>query len=288
MILIADSGSTKCDWVLLDEHGDIIFKANTLGLNPDILTTQKMHRRLADSEEIAHVNDDVKQIYFYGAGCGTEKNKIRLRHFLEKYFRNASVEVHEDILAACLSLTDQPGIVCVLGTGSNACYFDGETARVSAVSLGYIIMDEASGSYYGKQLLRDYFYNKMPLEIKAKFEEENDLSPDVVKHNIYKQENPNAYLGRLARVIFSYEEYPEYARNLVADGLREFIDNWVLSLPESKSVPVHFVGSIAHFSKEIIEEIMKEKGLILGNIQRRPADGLTKYFQNRIKESVEN
>src|SRR5699024_7072087 len=130
MTLIADGGSTKCDWVLLDRDGEIIFKSRTKGLNPSILTTHELHKRIAESEEIAHVNNEVEQVYFYGAGCGTEKRRIRLKRFFEKYFRRAKCEVQEDIVAACLSVTDEPGIVCVLGTGSNSCYFDGKSTRI--------------------------------------------------------------------------------------------------------------------------------------------------------------
>src|SRR5690625_3728744 len=172
MILIADSGSTNCDWVLLDNYGGIVFRTNTRGLNPDILTTQELHKRVANSEEIAHVKQDIDAVYFYGAGCGTEKNKKRLKRFFEKYFRYATCHVHADLMAACLSVTNEPGIVCVLGTGSNSCYFDGEQSIPTAPSLGYILMDEGSGNYFGKELLREYFYKRMPPDLAKKFRTE--------------------------------------------------------------------------------------------------------------------
>src|SRR5699024_5728760 len=174
MILIADSGSTKCDWVLLSHEGEVILKTQTLGINPNMLTTQMMHKRIAQSEEIAHINQEVEQIYFYGSGCGTSKNRNRLKRFLEKYFRRAECEVHEDLLAACHAVTTEPGVVCILETGSNSCYFDGEHTQPNAPSLGYLIMDEASGCYFGKHLLSDYFYKRMPLNIAQKFKSEFD------------------------------------------------------------------------------------------------------------------
>ncbi len=282
MVLLADGGSTKCDWVLLDEIGSVVFKSRTQGLNPNMLTTQKMHKRLAQSEEIAHVNQDIKHVYFYGAGCGSEKARIRLKRFLEKYFRHAECEVYEDLMAACLSVTDRPGIVCILGTGSNSCYFDGINAEVAAPSLGYSVMDEASGNYFGKQLLRDYFYKKMPAEIAEKFKAEYDLFPHTIKENLYRNENASSYLAAFARFMFSFDPLPEYFRTLIAKGIEDFTENWILTLPQAKECPIHFVGSIAHFSKEIIAEVLESKGLSIGNVTRHPVDGLTAYFQNRI------
>lgn len=285
MILIADSGSTKCDWVLLDNDGEIIFKTRTLGLNPNVLTTQKMHKRLAQSEEIAHVNEEIERIYFYGAGCGTEKNKIRLKRFLEKYFRRANCEVHEDLLGACLSVTNSPGVVGILGTGSNACYFDGMGTKTHTPSMGYLLMDEASGNYFGKKLLQDYYYEEMPAEIAKEFAKEFELFPHEVKENLYKKDNPNAYLANFAKFIANYDPLPEYFFDMLEKGLEVYINKWILPFPEAKEMPIHFVGSIAYFAKDIISKTLSEKGLELGNIQKRPIDSLTEYFQVRIRNS---
>lgn len=284
MVLIADSGSTKCDWVLLDSStGDTIFKTRTLGLNPDVLTTQKMHKRLAESDEIAHVSEEVTQIYFFGAGCGTEKNKIRLKRFLEKYFRRAGSEVHEDLMGACLSVTNAPGIVCILGTGSNACLFDGKHLETHTPSMGYILMDEASGNYFGKRLLRDYYYRDMPLDIAQKFAKKYELIPQEVKTNLYKKDNPNAYLADFAKFIFSFDSMPDYIENMLRKGLNIYLDKWVVPFSEAKELPIHFVGSIAFYSKNIIAEVLEERNWTLGNIQQNPIDSLTIYFQNKIK-----
>lgn len=283
MILIADSGSTKCDWVLLDQEGKIIFKTKTLGLNPNVLTTQKMHKRLAQSAEIAHINEEVEKIYFYGAGCGTEKNKLRLKRFLEKYFRKATCEVHEDLMGACLSVTNSPGIVGILGTGSNACYFDGSDINTLTPSMGYILMDEGSGNYFGKKLLTDYYYEDMPKEVAKKFSKEFETDPQEVKNNLYKKENPNSYLSSFSTFLFSYETMPVYIENMMRDGLNVFIDRWVLPLVDDKELPIHFVGSLAFYAKDILEAVLKENGLTLGNIQRYPIDSLTVYFQEKLR-----
>lgn len=283
MILIADSGSTKCDWAVLNADGDFVLKTRTLGLNPNLLTTQMMHKRLAKSDELAHIKDDINHIYFYGAGCGTEQNKARLNRFLKKYFRHAKSETHEDLLGACLAVAKKPGITCILGTGSNACYFDGKRAVSNTPSLGYMIMDEASGNYFGKQLLRDYFYKKMPTAIAKRFESAFPLYPHQINESLYKGDNPSAYLAEFAGFMFKEATLSPYFKNLLSKGLRIFIENHVLTFSEAKTQPIHFVGSIAYFSKEIIPEVLEDYNLTLGNILRHPIDGLLEHFQQRIK-----
>lgn len=286
MILIADSGSTKCDWVLLSDEGEIIFKTQTLGLNPNTLTTQKMHKRLAQSNEISHVNDKVDRIYFYGAGCGTKKNQHRLKRFLEKYFRRSIADVQEDLMSACLAVTPhKPGIICILGTGSNSCYYDGKNIETPSPSLGYLIMDEGSGNYFGKRLLRDYFYKKMPKKIALKFKSEFELDPSELKISFYKEQNPNAFLAKFSRFIFENTDEEDYFKNLLKSGFQDFIDNWVNPLSDGLDKPIHFVGSVAHFSKNEIAEVIEENNLTLGNIIRYPIEGLTNYFQEKLKEN---
>lgn len=283
MVLIADSGSTKCDWVLLDSKGDFIFKTRTLGLNPNILTTQKMHRRLAKSEEIAHVSEEISRVYFYGAGCGTERDRLRLKRFLEKYFRRAECDVQEDLMGACLSVTNAPGIVGILGTGSNACFFDGEKLRTHTPSMGYVLMDEASGNYFGKNLLKDYYYRNMPDDIANKFSKEYNLNPQAVKDSLYKNDNPNAYLAEFAKFLFSYKSMPSYMEKIIKDGFELFLERWILPFKEAKEFPIHFVGSIAFYAKNIIVKSLDDQGLTPGNFQRNPIDSLTKYYQKKIK-----
>ncbi len=287
MILIADGGSTKCHWVALDHDGNEVFKAKTKGLNPDVLTTQKLHKRIAESEEISHISQGVERVYFYGSGCGTEENKLRLKRFLEKYFRHAKCEVEEDLLAACLSATTDPGIVCIMGTGSNACYFDGKKrVEVPCPSLGYMIMDEASGSYLGKVMLRAYFYHQMPEDLAKRFEEEFNLSPQNIKNNIYKHQNANAYLAKFAGFIFKHDPLPDFLKKMVKREFEVFVDNWISNIPQAKEVPIHFIGSIAHFSKEVIAEVLEERGYTLGNVVWRPIEGLTRYFQQKIRTEL--
>lgn len=279
MILIADGGSTKCDWVALNQSREVVFKTQTLGLNPTVLSTQKIHQRIVENEKITHIKEKVSAVYFYGAGCGTSRSQAKLVRFFKNYFTGSCCEVKGDLYAACYAVTRQPGIVCILGTGSNSCYFDGEELKSNAPALGYAIMDEASGNYFGKKLIRDYFYEAMPQNIACAFETEYDLDPAHIRHNLYQKEHPNSYLADFAQFIFKKDPLPPYFQKLLKEGLQNFIKYRVLSYPESQEVPIHFVGSIAHYSQAIIDDLLRESGLIEGTIIQRPIDGLIKKFQ---------
>lgn len=279
MTLIADGGSTKCDWVLLDNSGNQIFKTRTLGLNPSVVPEEELLIRIKENSDLKEVYDQVNVVDFYGAGCGTETPRVILHKILQSLFTQAKVTVAEDMVAAALAVTDQPGIVCIFGTGSNSCYFDGKTTRTSVDSLGYILMDEASGNYFGKRLIRDYFYKKMPAQIATDFEKRFDLTPDVIKTNLYKKPNPNTYLASFAEFIFTREEVNGYFYNLISEGVLKFIENKILCYKEAQQVPIHFIGSIAHFSKDIIKDCLNRYNLELGKVVQRPIDGLIEYYR---------
>jgi N-acetylglucosamine kinase-like BadF-type ATPase len=181
MILIADGGSTKADWILLDKTGEQVFKTRTEGLNPEILSESLLTIRIQENKELATCKDQVSEVYFYGAGCGTKRLTLLLSKVFESFFVNAKVVVKEDTYAAVYAVTTKPGIVCILGTGSNSCYFDGKNVETRVASLGYILMDEASGNYFGKRLIRDYYYGKMPKKAAELFEQQFDLDADTIK-----------------------------------------------------------------------------------------------------------
>ena len=281
MILIADGGSTKCDWILLNAKGEVIEKTRTLGLNPTVVPQADMIARIQNNKTLKHVFETTEIVDFYGAGCGTKTPRLLLKEVLNKLFTSATVTVSEDLAAAVYAATTEPGIVCILGTGSNSCYFDGTEIHSGAPSLGYSIMDDASGNYFGKQLLRDYFYNKMPLKVASEFEGNYELDPDVIKLNLYKKPNPNAYLASFAEFIFLCKQDENYFDSLIKKGIKLFIENQVLIYKEAKEVPIHFVGSIAHFSKEMIRECLQEYNLQPGNFVKRPIDGLINYYKTQ-------
>jgi N-acetylglucosamine kinase-like BadF-type ATPase len=286
MVLIVDSGSTKCDWIAVDNNGKQLFeKIRTPGLNPAILKEKELNKIIRDSKELAKIKHDVTHVFFYGAGCGTEKPRTMLTHVLQFIFLNGIVEVQEDTMAAVMATLnhdDEAAVVCIMGTGSNCSYFDGDKLHQRVKSLGYIVMDDASGNYYGKQLIRDYYYNHMPENIKIAFSSKYNLEADFIKYHLYKQNNPNAYLATFAEFMFLNKD-SEYMKELIRNGLRLFAKNMILQYKEEiKTVPVHFAGSIAFYAQEEVKEIAKEFGFKVGNFQRRPIEGLVTYHTKNL------
>ena len=283
MILITDGGSTKCDWILLDQTGDIVLKTRTKGLNPAVVPEENVRERILANQDLQPYVNEVTVVDFYGAGCGTKTPIMMLTKILNEIFPAAKVSVNEDMVAAVYAATTDPGIVCILGTGSNSCYFDGTNVHNGIESLGYTLMDEASGNYFGKRLIRDYFYKKMPTQLALEFEKRFNLDPDEIKNHLYKRHNPNMYLASFAEFIFTSTEVNGYFYKLITEGMLKFIEYRILCFKESQNVPIHFIGSIAHFSEDIIKDCMKPYNLELGNIIRRPIDGLLDYYrQNKL------
>ncbi len=285
MILITDSGSTKCDWIAIDNDGNELFKARTRGMNPAILSVEQLHERILESHELVEHREKVDKIYFYGAGCGTEKPRLALDGLLRQYFSNHDeIVVKEDTAAAVYAAVgDRPGIVCILGTGSNCCFSDGKEIHQKIVSLGYTIMDEASGNWYGKELIRDYSFKSMPQRLRERFSSAYDLDPDFVKRNLYKEPNPNAYLAKHAEFIFQNLDEP-YIKKVLRRGLRKFSRNMILQFHEEiKEYKVHFVGSIAYFAERRIKQVADEFDYEVGNIVRRPIEGLVDYHIRKLK-----
>ena len=282
MIVIADGGSTKCDWILLDENGDQKRKTRTKGLNPAVFEMKTLRKRLEESSDLKEMKTQVTKVDFYGAGCGTPTPKANLKTLLEEFFPGIEINVEEDMLAAARAATTEPGIVCILGTGSNSCYFDGKKVHMEVESLGYILMDEASGNYFGKRLIRDYYYKKMPTSLAEKFQARYDLNADTLKRNLYKRDNPNTYLADFAEFIFHSDHRYGYFYQLIYEGMESFIHRRVMCFKEAQVTPIHFIGSISYFSSDIIHDVAKQFHLEIGNIYRRPMDGLIEYYKNNV------
>ncbi|OCB74876.1 N-acetylglucosamine kinase [Flavobacterium crassostreae] len=278
MKLIVDSGSTKADWIAIDDHGKILFTTQTLGLNPEILETTEIIGRLNDRFDILQNKDNVSHLFFYGAGCGTTKMKEALSEAFQEYFTKAIISVKEDTYAAVYATVApaQKAIVSILGTGSNCSYFDGKELHQKVQSLGYILMDDGSGNVFGKELIRKYYFNKMPKELALIFEKQYNLDPDFIKTKLYKEANPNAYLATFAKFLIQNKDH-EFCRKIIQKGMKSFINNYIQQYENYKEVPIHFVGSIAYYLKEELQEIFDSYQLQLGNVLRRPIDGLIAY-----------
>ena len=283
MIFVVDSGSTKTDWIALDNSGEVLFSTQTLGLNPQVLPSAILTERIINNYELYQNREKVSHVHFYGAGCGVDSPARRIEKVFKEIFTSSKFSILEDTYAAVYASTEPntPAIVCIIGTGSNCTYFDGINIEQRITSLGYVLMDEASGNFFGKQLIRAFYFKTMPEDLAKKFEEEYDLSPDQIKENVYRKENPNTYLAKFAQFIIKNKEVLEM-KSIIEDGLQRFISHQILQFENAKDVPVHFIGSIAHYLKDEIDIALKRNGLRLGNVVRRPIDGLVQYHQRLL------
>tara|TARA_B110000858_G_scaffold51995_1_gene60191 strand:- start:852 stop:1727 length:876 start_codon:yes stop_codon:yes gene_type:complete len=284
MYLIVDSGSTKTDWFAIDEKGSVLFSTQTLGLNPQVVSSAILTERIINNYDLFQNRKKVSKLFFYGAGCGIKSTTERIKRVFEEIFVNSLFNIKEDTYAAVYAsaVTGVPSIVCILGTGSNCSYFDGKDVHQYITSLGYILMDEASGNFYGKQLIRGYYFNEMPKKLAELFEKEFDLSANTVKENLYRKENPNTYLARFAKFMIAHKNDP-YLQEMIHEGLRRFIRHQLFQFDNAKDVPIHFVGSISYFLQDEVNFIIKEFGLTMGNIVKRPIDQLVKYHVNLLE-----
>lgn len=277
MILIADSGSTKCDWALLDEKGQRISDFETMGLNPYFHNPDITEKALRDNPSLMKIADQVKHIFFYGAGSSTKEMCSIMHAGLIRVFKNAEILVEHDQLGSGMAVYDgEPCIACILGTGSNSCHFDGQKVYEEIPSLAYILGDEASGSYFGKILLQEYFYKKLPEDLRISFEEKYAPSKDDVINKIYREPNANVYLASFMKFIGEHHDHPR-VQEWVTKGMIHFINIHVKCFADWKEVPVHFVGSIGHYFYDCLERAAKETGIKLGRVIQKPIDGLVEY-----------
>ncbi len=281
MKLIVDSGSTKTDWIAIKDNGEKIFQTQTLGLNPQVLSEHILEERIRNNYEIYQSRKNVSDIYFYGAGCGTEPPKKLIKKVFSPIFINANFIIKEDTYAAVYACCKpgQKAIVSILGTGSNCSYYDGNNVHQKVTSLGYILMDDASGNYFGRQLLRDYYFNNMPHELQSKFKNEFNLEAELIKDHLYKKPNPNTYLAKFAKFLVENKDL-KYSKELISKGFNLFINNQILQFENSSKIPLHFVGSIGHHLEEDLKYSLKTKGLICGKILKKPIDGLVAFHKN--------
>jgi N-acetylglucosamine kinase-like BadF-type ATPase len=280
MILLADSGATKADWIAIDNKGNRIFSTQTKGLSPEAINKEEMIKRLNERFDINQNKPAVKKIFFYGAGCGTDNMKDIVRNALTESFPNAEEIVVEEDTYGAVYATTPPGtqaIVCILGTGSNCSYYDGEILHQKVLSLGYLLMDDCSGNKLGADLIRAYNFKKLPEELSIKLSKEYTMDIDFIKDNLYKKPNPNAYLATFAKFIIQNKDH-EFIRKIIDKQIQTFIDFYIKQYDNCTEIPINFNGSIGFYLKNELEKKLSENGMKLGVALRRPIDGLIDYI----------
>ncbi len=282
MILIIESGSTKSDWVLLNRGEKTYF--STIGLNPYFHSAQDVEDAIRSNSGLLAMSDLVSAIYFYGAGCSADHLNAIIEKGIKSIFTNALVSVDHDLNAcAYATYTGEPAISCIIGTGSNSCFFDGEVVSEKVPALGYILGDEGSGTYMGKRVLADYLYHRLPEEMAEAFEKETGLDKDSIVHHVYKQPNANVYLASFVPFIQKFS-HTDYVKELVLNGFKQFLDVHVCCFDNYKNYPVHFVGSISRIFQNELEEACNYFDIKLGNIVQKPVDGLVQYHERYINK----
>ncbi|MDN4013857.1 ATPase [Chryseobacterium gambrini] len=277
MIAIVDSGSTKSDWVILDDFKKVFLKTETIGFNPNFINKELIVPEIEKNTSLSTVKNSVTKIYFYGSGCGVQQNCDIIIEELGKVFIGAEIIVKEDLTAAAYAAyRGKPAIVCILGTGSNSCYFNGETIKIQLPSLGFLVGDEGSGSAIGKQLVRRFFMQKLPADLSSEFEETYKLTVEEALKNMYHTSRPNAYLADFNKFVVERKDHP-YLKKMVHDEMLSFFDYQVLPYMESRDAEINFIGSIAYYYEDILRSAAAELNLTVGQIVQKPIESLVSY-----------
>jgi glucosamine kinase len=275
--LIADSGATKCEWCLINNGK----KKNifTQGISPYFLN-EKQIVGLLEVELVPKVKNVLPEnIYYYGTGLSNPVNSKILKSALKKVFPGADIEINTDLLAAARALCgNEKGIACILGTGSNSCFYNGKKIIKNSPGLGYVLGDEGSGAYLGRKVIQYYLYKTFDADLMARFDARFTTNAVEILENVYKKPLANRYLASFA--IFLAENRGHYMiENIIEDGLNDFFFNHLYKYKETWKYPISFIGSVAFGFKDVLQELCNAYELDLGNVLQKPMDGLIKYHK---------
>lgn len=275
MILIADSGSTKTDWCVV-LNGAVIKRLGTKGINPFFQSEEEIQQKLTASLLPQLPEGKFNAVYFYGAGCTPEKAPVLRRAIADSLPVIGNIKANSDMLAAAHGLCGQKaGIACILGTGSNSCFYNGKEIVSNISPLGFILGDEGSGAVLGKLLVGDILKNQLPATLKEEFLKQFDLTPPEIIDRVYRQPFPNRFLASLSPFIAQHLEEPAI-RQLVMNSFIAFFRRNVMQY-DYKQYPVHFIGSIAYCYNEILQDAARQTGIQIGKILQSPMEGLIQY-----------
>jgi glucosamine kinase len=277
MILVADSGSTKCDWLYKDAKG-ALKELHCIGLNPTFHNSAFI--TIQAKKAFKGVDTDLfTRIFYYGAGCNNEDKMGIVRTGLQVIFPNAEIYVSHDIEASAIATCgNKEGIACILGTGSNMCYWNGKKIiqQIPVFGMGYILGDEGSGAYMGKLLLKSYFYNEMPINLSVQLKS-SGITKSVVEENVYNKSGANVYLASFTRFIYENRNH-KFIQGIIGKAFRDFFDTHIVFHKKHRLVPVNFVGSIAFLFQEELKQIAsKEYKVKVNTIIKQPIENLLQY-----------
>lgn len=281
MLLIADSGATKADWLLLDKQSTAPpLPFATEGLSPTLLSTSEMIIILKKSA-LPQWTTQVQAVHFFGAGCADATKCAVVAKALTAVFPRATVSVKSDIWAAVLATCgNTPGFVSILGTGANACFFNGKTIKQKIPAIGYLLGDEGSGAYLGKQLLKNFLYHKLPSELHNELVHVHQLNKAVIIDHLHRQPHPNRYLASFTHFLKKHEQHP-YIYELLRQSFHDFVTTHLTIYPAANTYSAHFIGSIAFHFKEILKQVLLQENITIGKIIQKPIGHLEAYFLSK-------
>jgi glucosamine kinase len=275
--LIADSGSTKAEWCVIG--GARKKTVMTEGMSPYFLNTDQMMTLLKTQLLPNLKNIEIDEVYFYGTGCKSPENRKSVAKALKAHFPKAHIEVNHDLLGiARASCGSEKGVACILGTGSNACYFNGKTIVKNSPGLGYVLGDEGSGAYLGRKVLQYFLYNTFDEDLRSRFDAQYVTNAVEILDHIYKKPLPNRYLASFA--VFLAENRGHYMiENIIEDGLNDFFFQHLCKFGESWKYPIHFVGSVGFGFRDVLLDLASSYEFTVGKILKSPMEGLVTYHQ---------
>ena len=276
-ILIADSGSSKTDWVLL-KNNNILCRHQTIGFNPYFQNSEDICKEIKAFllPDLKGQIESIEKIAYYGTGCSTPEKVLVVKQGLNLAFGNITSEVNHDLLAAARAICGkEKGIACILGTGSNSCLYNGLSVIENVPSLGYFFGDHGSGAAIGKTFIQHYFDEKIPSELKLAFEKAG-YHREIILENVYKKSMPSRYLASVCLFLFDFNSH-SYVRELIKNCFVDFFDYQISKYTNASQLPINSVGSIGFYYKDLFIEAAKQRGFTIGNVIKSPIEGLIKY-----------
>ncbi len=283
MIVLAESGSTKTQWYLL-EDGTAQALPETPGINPFLQSPDSIFEILRGAFDEAII-PSVQHVVYYGTGCSIPENYRRMEQVFQRIFPAASSEIYHDLMGAARGLSgDEPGLIGILGTGSNIAYYNGQTIDSPNINMGFILGDEGSGAHLGRLLLRAYILKDLPEELHQAFQKRYSLDRDQIMAQIYHQAYPNRFMASFAPFVKDHQGHA-FCQKLIRKNFDRFFAHYAQKMPGFGQLPVHFTGSIAYHFQAFLQEVAQAWVSPLGNIVQSPVENLVSYHQKRLNSS---
>lgn len=282
MFIVADSGSTKTNWSIVEK--DIIINSfKTRGFNPYFVNNKLITRELAIHFPDTINQNHIKNIYFYGAGCSSEQTNQIILKGCKNFFTNAQINIETDLLGAARAIfVNQQGIIAIMGTGSNTGVYNGEEISRQINSLGFALGDEGSGAHLGKLLIIDYLHDNFPKDLKTQFEKEISLRKDEIIYTIYKKPSPSRFLASFTPFIIENKKHP-HLNNLIQQSIQELFEKYIFKYPDYQAYPLGFSGSVAYYLKPELNIIAKAKEINISGIVKDPLKKMVEYHIKKKK-----